>query len=482
MKKSQKKISLFLLVLLIVSAIDSIRNLPAASLFGSTLIFFFIFAAIVFLIPTALVSAELSASMPDKGGVYHWMTRAFGDKAGMLAIWLQWINTMVWYPTILSFIAGIGAYLINPALASNKIYLISVILTVFWGLTFINLFGLELSARVNSICGLIGTMFPMLLLIFLAGIWLFQGHTPQINISWDNALPSLHLESSWVSLTAIMAAFLGIELAGVHVADIKNPQSNFPKALGYSSSFLVLTMLFGSLAIAFVLPSDRINLVSGVMQVFTNFFRVFHMEWAIPILAILILIGSIGGIINWLISPAKGLLHAAEYGFLHPFFTRKNKYGVAHNILIAQAIFVSLLCLVFLLVPSVNAFYWFLTGLSTDLYILMYVLMFLSALKLRYSFQNSPLAFRIPGKQIGMWAVVLIGIFGCLVTLAISFIPPEDIAVSTSYYALLIACGNILMVLPVFFFYAYRGRKNRPKKPPRIKDTAKDPKGRPIGT
>ena len=37
------------LVLLIVGAIDSIRNLPAIALFGSSLIFFFIFAAVVFL-------------------------------------------------------------------------------------------------------------------------------------------------------------------------------------------------------------------------------------------------------------------------------------------------------------------------------------------------------------------------------------------------------------------------------------------------
>ncbi|MCP5509972.1 MAG: amino acid permease [Chlamydiales bacterium] len=482
MKKPQKKISLFLLVLLIVSAIDSIRNLPAASLFGSTLIFFFIFAAIVFLIPAALVSAELASSMPDKGGVYHWMMRAFGDKMGMLSIWLQWINTMVWYPTILSFIAGIAAYLIHPELANNKIYLISVILTVFWGLTFINLFGLELSARVNSVCGLIGTMFPMLLLILLAIVWLWQGNTPQIDISWSSSFPSLRLGTSWVSLTAIMASFLGIELSGVHVGDIHNPQRNFPKALGYSSTFLVLTMLFGSLAIAFVLPVDRINLVSGVMQVFTNFFEVFHMEWAIPILAILILIGSIGGIINWLISPAKGLLHAAEYGFLHPFFSRKNRYGVAYNVLLAQALLVTLLCLVFFLVPSVNAFYWFLTGLSTDLYILMYILMFFSALKLHYTFRKRPLAFRVPGKKCGMWITCMLGIFGCVVTLIISFIPPVHIDIRPVHYALLIAVGNILMILPVFLFYAYRGRQKRPPKSPRIEDTAADTKGRPIGT
>src|SRR5437867_3921262 len=111
-----KKISFFSLVILIIAAIDNIRNLPAAALFGSTLIFFFVLSAIIFLIPTALISAELSAAFPDKGGVYQWINKAFGKKWAMAAIWLQWINTMVWYPTMLSFVAGTLSYLINPEL------------------------------------------------------------------------------------------------------------------------------------------------------------------------------------------------------------------------------------------------------------------------------------------------------------------------------------------------------------------------------
>jgi len=478
MKKSRKKISLFLLVLLVISAIDSIRNLPASALFGSSLIFFFLFAAIIFLIPTSLVSAELSATLPDKGGVYHWMTRAFGEKIGMLSIWLQWINTMVWYPTILSFIAGTAAFLINPELAENKLYLISVILGVFWALTVVNLFGIKVSARVNSFCGLIGTMFPMTFLIILGFIWVFSGAKSQIVLSFDSIVPSLKHSSNWVSLTAIMASFLGIELAGVHIGDIENPQKNFPKAMGLSSFFLIFTMLFGSLAIATILPAGDINLVAGVIQVFTNFMQVFGMEWAIPILAVLILIGSVGGIINWLISPARGLLHAAEYGYLPPFFSRKNKYGIAYNILIGQALLVSLFCLVFFLVPSVNAFYWFLTGLSTDLYVLMYILMFLSAIKLHYSYKDRPAVFRIPGKTIGMWTTALVGIFGCLLTITVGFFPPDHIDIRPMHYAMLILLGNILMVSPVFLFYLYRNRRWKRK----VKDTIKDTKGRPIGT
>ena len=48
---SSEKISDAALVLLITGAIDSIRNLPTTALFGSKLIFFFLFASVIFSIP-----------------------------------------------------------------------------------------------------------------------------------------------------------------------------------------------------------------------------------------------------------------------------------------------------------------------------------------------------------------------------------------------------------------------------------------------
>jgi len=454
---AHKKIPLFSLVLLIVAAIDSIRNLPASALFGSALIFFFVFSAIIFLIPTSLVAAELSATFPEKGGVYHWVKTAFGEKWAMLAIWLQWINTMVWYPTILSFIAGTASYLINPELAQNKWYLISCILIIFWGITLINLKGIHMSARINSFCGMIGTIFPMLFLIALGAIWVFKGHPLQIHMNADSLFPSLTNSTNWVALIAIMASFLGIELAGVHVNDIRDPQRNFPKAVLISSLFLLLSMVLGSLSIAFVLPEKEINLVAGVIQVFNNLFTSFGMTGLTPVLALLIVVGSIGGITNWLISPAKGLMHAAEFGYMPAFFMKKNKHGVAQNILIGQALLVSLLCLIFLLVPSVNAFYWFLTALSTELYMIMYILMFFAALRLHYKYKNRPKSFKIPGKQYGIWTTCLLGLFGCGCTILVSFFPPDTVNVGSSLrYVSMICAGNLLAISPVLLFYRYK--------------------------
>ncbi len=453
---SVKKISLFLLVLLVVSAIDSIRNLPAAALFGSSLIFFFLFGAVVFLIPVALISAELSAAFPTQGGVYHWVRLAFGEKIGLLAIWLQWINTMVWYPTILAFIAGTAAYLIQPDLVNNRLYLLTVVLSVFWAMTALNLFGLKVSTLVNSACGSIGTLLPLLLLILLGTVWFFSGQPLQIDFQWDSIIPSLSHAENWVSLTAIMASFLGMELAGVHVNDIENPQRNFPRAMLYSVFLLLFTMLFGSLAIAAVVPADEINLVSGIMQVFCYFFNLFRMGWAVPILTILILVGTVGSMINWLISPAKGLLHAAEFGFLPLFFMRKNRHGVAHNVLIAQGVLVTLFCLALFLVPSVNAFYWFLTDLSTELYILMYLLLFGAALKLK-NHPDRRVNFKIPGGSVGIWITALLGCGGCLITLLVGLFPPEHIGMnSIMQYSLMVVLGMLAAIAPVFALLIFR--------------------------
>lgn len=454
-----RKISFFSLSILIIAAIDSIRNLPAAALFGSSLIFFFLISAIIFFIPTALVAAELSASLHDKGGIYHWVLKAFGKRSAMAAIWLQWINTMVWYPSYLSFVAGTFAYLIHPDLVHNKTYLVLCILTIYWGLTWVNLKGLHVSAIVNNVCATIGTIIPMLLLIVLGLMWYFMGKPLHIDLTAKSIVPTLTDASQLTSLVAVMASFLGIELAGVHVNDIKNPQRNFPRAVLIATVFILFSMILGSLAIAFVLPADQISLVAGVMQVFSNLFSVFGLEGLIPVLTLCIGLGAIGTMINWLISPAKGLLHASEVGFLPPFFARVNKSGVAYNILIAQALLVSLFCLLFLLVPSVNAFYWFLTALSTELYMIMYILMFCAGLRLHYTYTNRPTSFKIPGKNVGIWLTSILGFIGCVTTIIVSFFPPEHINVgSPTKYMLMILVGTLITISPLFLFYRYQKR------------------------
>ncbi len=443
------KISLFSLVLLIVAAIDSIRTLPTTALFGSSLLFFFFLSAAIFLIPVAFISAEFASRFPEKGGIYYWIRAAFGDRTGVLAVWLQWINTMVWYPTMLLFIAGTAAYLIDPSLAQNKIFLLVSTLAVFWGLTLLNLRGIQVSARLNALCGTIGTLVPMLFLIALGGWWIFSGNP--IAIQYEGVLPQGDWMKQGAALVTIMASFLGMELSGVHVGDIDNPKKNFPKAIGYSVLILLSTLFFGAIAIAIVIPRGEIQFIGGVMQTFTTFLTAFQIPYLIPLLALLIMVGSIGGSVNWLLSPAKGLLQAAEHGFLPSYFLAKNRHGVSVRILVAQGVLVSLFCLGMQLVPSINSFYWFLMAISTGLYMMMYVLLFLAALKLGRP-SNS---YQVP-KGMRSFSCIA-GLFGCALTLFFGLEPPPDAEVGSHLeYASMVACGFFLLIAPVALLWKRR--------------------------
>ncbi|OGN55263.1 MAG: transporter [Chlamydiae bacterium RIFCSPHIGHO2_12_FULL_44_59] len=447
-----KKIRLLTLVFLIVAAIDSIRNLPATAIFGPSLIFFFLFSAIVFLFPISLIAAEFSSRYPEEGGVFHWVRNALGETWAVVAIWLQWVNTMVWYPTILSFIAGTAAYLINPEWAQKKEFILSVVLIVFWGLTFLNMRGIYVSAFLNTVCACVGLIIPMGMLMALGALWVLVGNPIQITFSLDTVFPTLKASQNWVSLIAIMAAFLGMELAGVHVTDILEPQKNFPKALGWSVFALLFTMILGALSIAIVIPQSQIHLIDGMMQTFTLFFQAFHIPWFVPILTIFIIIGSIGGMINWLVSPARGLLHAAERGFMPQFFAKKNRSGVPVRMLLVQAFLVTLFCLMILFMPSINAFYWFLTALSTELYMIMYILLFISALKLGRP--HTAFSYQIP-KGLRRLSCVF-GLFGCLLTIVVGFFLPSDINMNGLRYALYIGIGNVVLIAPVFSLMKYK--------------------------
>lgn len=459
-----KKLKTVALTLLITGAIDSIRNLPGAALFGSALIFYFVFAALIFLIPSALVSAELSASV-SSGGIYQWTRKAYGERIGFLAVWLQWINNIIWFPTILSFIAGTFAYLINPGLANNKYYLVATILTVFWGLTVLNFKGVRLSSKFTSFCAIAGLILPISIIIILLIAWVTFGHPLQIHLTWASMLPNIHHSENWIALTAIMLSFCGMELATVHISDVENPGKTFPKALICSTLLILTTMILGSLAIAFVLPYDKINLVNGTIETFVYFLSAYHLNWMTPILVLLLIVGSLGGMISWIISPVKGISEAAEHGFLPEVFQKKNQHGVPQNLLLLQAVLVSLVCLAFLCFPSVNASYWLLTALSTELYMFMYVLMFLAAMRLRDMTEHEPCEFRVPGKKIGLYATCILGLLGCFVTLLVGFIPPTQFNVGGPiYYETLFTIGLISMIVPVFGFYRYQA-KNKSLKP-----------------
>ena len=150
----------------------SLRGLPAQAEYGLVSIFYYLFAAVVFLIPTALVAAELASTFPQQGGVFRWVGEAFGPRWGFAAVYWQWQAWVLWLPTVLVFGSAALAFVMWPqsfdaALASNKLYSMAILLIIFWSVTVFTFRGIQASVKLSTLSGIFGTILPGAILIVL---------------------------------------------------------------------------------------------------------------------------------------------------------------------------------------------------------------------------------------------------------------------------------------------------------------------------
>jgi len=440
------KLGIFMLVMMNVAIIASLRALPMMAKEGFSLIFFFVGAAMIFLIPTALISAELATGWSKSGGVYLWVKEAFGQRWGFLAIWLQWIQNVIWYPTVLSFAAATLAYLFNPALADNKLYTLLVIMGVYWGATLASFRGLKTAGWLSTFGVVGGSLVPGAAIIILGILWMIGGKAPQISMTVNNMIPDMSNLRNIVFLAGVLLTYAGMEVSAVHAQEVNNPQKNYPRAIFLATLIILTLFILGSLSIAIVVPQTNISLTAGLMEAFTVFFDAYHMKAAIPILALLISIGSLGQVTAWIAGPSKGLFATAKEGDLPPFFQRVNDKGVPVNLLIVQGLIVTMLSMVFLFMPNVSSSYWILTVLTAQLYLIMYNLLYLAAIKLRYSKPDVHRAYKVPGGNMGMWLVAGIGILGALFAIFIGFFPPAQLKTENIlFYEMFLIIGILIM-------------------------------------
>lgn len=456
------KLSVSTLAIMNITAVVSLRGLPSEAVYGLSSAFYYLFAAIVFLIPTAMVAAELAAMFSDKeGGVFRWVGEAFGPKTGFLAIWLQWIESTIWYPTVLTFgavsIAFIGMNDVSDvALASNKIFTLITVLAIYWVATFIAMKGIGWVGKISKWGGLIGTIIPVSLLIIFGIIYLASGGHNYMDMN-QSFIPDLSKLDNIVLASSIFLFYAGMEMMGVHVMDVNNPSRNYPKAIIIGSLATVCIFVMGTFALGLIIPAKDINLTQSLLIGFDNYLKYFHMSWGGPVIAIALMFGVLASVLTWVAGPSKGIFTVGKAGYLPPFFQKSNSHGVQRNILLVQGGLVTLLSLLFVVMPSVQSFYQILSQLTILLYLIMYMLMFAAAIRLRYKMKDAPRPFRLGKGNALMWILGVTGFCGSLLAFVLSFIPPGQINVGSSavWYSVLIA-GCVIMVIIPFIIYALR--------------------------
>jgi glutamate:GABA antiporter len=442
------------LAFMTTASVASLRSAPTMAVYGLTCVFLYLVPAIIFLLPQSLVAAELASGWT--GGVFRWVSEGISAKWGLLAVWCQFAMTIFYYPTLLGFVASTLAYVFNPELATSGVYTGIVIVTVFWLGVFMSARGGTGGiAKLASSGLLIGTLIPGALLVILGVVYLLQGNASAAPMTADALIPQWTGIASLVLIVSNFLAFSGMEMNAVHVGSLRHPKSEFPRAMFFACGLVLVIFILPTLAISWVIPADQLSLTAGVMQAFDAFFAYFNLQVLVPIVAIALVLASAGGMLTWLSGPSKGLLLIARReGYLPPFFQHQNENEVAVNILVVQGAITTVIALLYALVPSVSSAYWILSVMTTQVYLIVYLLMFVAARNLRRRQPEVERGYVAPA--LGFMCVV--GFLASAAAIAIGFVPPspsEDF--SAAAYAGLILAGTVLLgLLPPWLFLKFR--------------------------
>ena len=119
--------------------------------------------------------------------------------------------------------------------------------------------------------------------------------------------------------------------------------------------------------------------------------------------------------VDWLTGPSTGLVRIGrERGYLPRYFQQVNAHGVQLRILVAQGIMITVIGLLYALIPTVSRAYWVFAALATEVYLIMYVLMFVSASRLRRRQPDHPRGYRAPALRIICGVGVLASVAACI--------------------------------------------------------------------
>ncbi|MFE7414253.1 APC family permease [Streptomyces laurentii] len=429
------------LALMTTASVASLRPAPAMAIYGLAAIFLYLLPAVVFLLPTALVGAELASGW--QGGIYRWVGEGLGKPLGFLAVWCQFAMTIAYYPSLLAYVASTFAYVVDPSLAENGPYVAVVIIVVYWSGVWISSRGTKAIAGLSAFGLVVGTLIPGVVLVLLGMVFLAQGNPSAQPMSADHWLPPWTGLASLVLIVNNFLSYAGMEMNGVHVSSLREPKREYPKSMFLATGLVLLIFILPALAIAWVIPSEKLSLTAGLMQAFQAFFDHFSVGWLTRVVGVMLVCAALGGMLTWLSGPAKGLvLLSRQEGYLPPVFQRFNRAGAPTPIMVAQGVITTLIGVLYAFSHDVSSAYWMFSVVTVQIYLIAYLLMFAAVVRLRRTQPSADRGFRVPAVR----TVAGVGFLASVLALAIGFVPPEQFGGQPLWRYLLIVGGGLLLL------------------------------------
>ncbi len=453
-----------------VTIIGSVANDVQQAYYGLSSVTLFIIGAIVFFLPTGLVAAELASGWGQRGGIFRWVGEALGPGLAFTCLLILWFQTSINFGSgVASASATIGFYTPDWDWAvefmnhpSNQFFIILAWLAYYWGLTWISTKGVKAFAKLTKYGVIIGTFIPLAFIVIFTVVWLAEGNVSNVTPTPEafNPFASGFSLTNLALAAGVFFSFAGIDMNAAHIKQLKKPQKEFPLSIFIAMILTLIIFIAGTVCIAIVTPKQDMNLVYGLYQTYKILGATFNCPWIYVAFVWVGLGASMASLVTNMAGPSFMLGQAGRSGFLPKLLQNSNKHGMPSRLMYLQMAFMTAVAFLCFLIPNIEGFVILITQAITILYMMYYVLMFVSFLKLRHDQPNRPRLFKVPGGKVGAWVVAGIGLLACFFGIALAIIPPaqvaEEVGSPVTYVVVILA---IIAVTFAIAFAIYQASK-----------------------
>ncbi len=246
------------LSMILIAVILFIANAAVVPGAGAAAFLYWGLGFVSFLIPCAIVVADLGLVFPGEGSIYLWTTKTLG------AFWGFFAGFCHWFPGVLVMVAtsdvvmtifqsigptrkdGSPAWLVEPwqqGLMIVGVLIFSFLLAI-----------LPLRVVQTLVNSVVSAYLVAILLVGAAGLfWLLSGHLPQQDFSPG----SWHLgQSNWGYYGTVILALLGVELPLTLGAEIRH-RASITRHLVWGTVGIMLAYLIGTFGVMMVIPASQ---------------------------------------------------------------------------------------------------------------------------------------------------------------------------------------------------------------------------------
>lgn len=405
--KLKRELGLRDITLFAIACMIGTRWIPSAAHAGPGSLTLWALAALLLAVPLAIAVAALVQKYPGAGGMYLWTRNDFGPLHGFLCFWVYWVGIAVLFPSAAMFYMSMGFYMLGPTFAHlgrERFWLLGASLAAIWVALGTNIIGMKIGKWTENIGGICSWIFGGLLAIVAALVWRKQGIATPMNVAphWNWTTVNF-----WAS---IAYGLTGLEMVGMMAGEIHDPERTVPRAGWIASAFVSLYYIVTTASLLIILRPEGISEMDGLGEAANAAGRVLGIAWLSPLLAMLVLVGSVGQFGGTGASVSRLPFAAGTDRLLPEAFARVHpQWGTPHICLLAFGGLASFLLIAMQLGDSMRAAYQELVSLMVITGFLPYVYMFGSAWK--------------AGKRFS----VVAGLAVTVLAIACSLVPTEDI-------------------------------------------------------